>query len=121
MLFRIKMNKQVFKQHKLALRKRRVRSRVTGSLVRPRLSVSRSISQIYAQLIDDVSGKTLASANSLALKGNKVEQAAQVGSEIAKLALDQKIETIVFDRGGYRYHGRVKALADAMREAGLKF
>lgn len=116
-------NKQAFKYNKLQLRKHRVRSRITGTADRPRLAVSRSSKQIYAQIIDDTQGKTLAAADSLKLKakGNKTEVAAAVGKEIAKLAQEKKISTVVFDRSGYRYHGRVKALAEAAREQGLAF
>ncbi|NLC05505.1 MAG: 50S ribosomal protein L18 [Erysipelothrix sp.] len=102
----------------------RVRKKISGTFDRPRLSVYRSNSQIYAQIIDDVKGETLVSASSLDLKlenGGNVEAAKQVGAEIAKRAQDKKISTVVFDRGGYIYHGRVKALAEAAREAGLEF
>lgn len=105
------------------IRRRRVRSRVSGTSSRPRLSVYRSLSQIYAQLIDDTTGKTLAAADSAALKakGTKTELATKVGELIAKKALDSKISSVVFDRGGYMYHGRVKALAEGARSAGLQF
>ncbi len=102
----------------------RVRKNVSGTPERPRLSVYRSNGQIYAQIIDDNAGHTIVSTSSLVLKlenGGNVEAAVKVGTEIAKLALDKDIKTIVFDRGGYLYHGRVKALADAAREAGLEF
>lgn len=117
------MNKQVYKHNKLQLRKNRVRARVSGSSERPRLAVSRSASHIYAQIIDDTSGRTLAAADSIKVKANgkKSEVAHAVGKEIGKQAMDKKIDTVVFDRGGYRYHGRVKALAEGAREAGLKF
>ena len=104
----------------------RVRKNISGTPERPRLNVFRSLSNIYAQVIDDTTGKTLASASSLELKsslangGNK-EAAVEVGKLIAKKALEKNIESVVFDRGGYIYHGKVKALADAAREAGLKF
>lgn len=102
--------------------RRSIRNRVTGTAERPRLSIFRSNKQIYAQLIDDVNGKTLASAGSAADKqdGPKVDQAKKVGQAIAERAKAAGVETVVFDRGGYLYHGRVKALADAAREAGLK-
>jgi large subunit ribosomal protein L18 len=106
-------------------RHRRVRKGVSGSAERPRLVVFRSNRGIEAQLIDDVAGKTLAAASSLGLaksfKGNKVAQAAEVGKALASAAKSAGVETVVFDRGGYLYHGRVKALADAAREGGLKF
>lgn len=103
----------------------RIRKRIKGSAERPRLSVFRSNKQIYVQVIDDLSGKTLVSASSKekeagdAAKG--LGQAAAVGKLIAGKCLDKGIETVVFDRGGYKYHGRVKSLADAAREGGLKF
>jgi large subunit ribosomal protein L18 len=109
-------------------RHHRVRLRVYGSAMRPRLNVYRSVAHIYAQLIDDGSGRTLASASTLEkdlagkLKsGGNVAAAAEVGRLIAERALNAKLTAVVFDRGGYRYHGRVKALADAARERGLKF
>ena len=96
---------------------------MSGTALKPRLTVFRSNTQIYAQLIDDVNGKTLASAPSLGLKDkvNKIEQAAKVGALLAKVAMEAGITEVVFDRNGYLYHGRVKQLADAAREAGLKF
>jgi large subunit ribosomal protein L18 len=106
-------------------RHKRVRKGVSGTAQRPRLVVFRSNRGIEAQLVDDLAGKTLAAANSLGLaksfKGNKVAQAAEVGKALASAAKSAGIETAVFDRGGYLYHGRVKALADAAREGGLKF
>ena len=105
--------------------KRRIRKNISGTSTCPRLSVFRSNKQIYAQLIDDTTGTTLASASSYnhkaAEKGNKIEQAAVVGKEIAEKAIKAGIETVVFDRNGYLYHGRVKSLADSAREGGLKF
>ena len=103
--------------------KAHIRHKVSGTALKPRLTVFRSNTQIYAQLIDDVNGKTLASASSLGLKdkGNKIEQAAKVGALLAKVAMEAGITEVVFDRNGYLYHGRVKQLADAAREAGLKF
>ena len=103
--------------------KRRVRGKISGSAELPRLSVYKSNKEIYAQLIDDKEGKTLASASSRTLKakGNKVEISAEVGKAIAEKAKAAGIENIVFDRNGFVYHGRVKALADGAREAGLKF
>lgn len=106
-----------------ALRKARVRAKVIGSAARPRLSVFRSTNNIYVQLIDDAAGKTLASASSkeITSKSNKVDLAAEVGKLAAKKAQEAGITEVVFDRGGNRYHGRIKSLADAAREAGLKF
>jgi len=104
--------------------KRRIRKTVTGTSSRPRLSVFRSNKQIYAQLIDDTTGVTLASASSLkndaAQKVNKTEQATIIGKEIAGKAKKAGIDAVVFDRNGYLYHGRVKALAEAAREEGIK-
>ena len=104
--------------------KRRVRGKIQGTSARPRLSVFRSNKQIYVQIIDDREGRTLASAGSLgadAANGAKVEQAAVVGKMIAEKAKAAGIEQVVFDRNGYLYHGRVKTLAEAAREGGLKF
>ena len=103
-----------------------IRKNINGVAERPRLSVFRSNKEIYVQLINDATGETLASANSrqkdfVALTGNKSEIAAMVGKSIAQKAKDLGIETCVFDRGGYLYHGRVKSLADGAREEGLKF
>ena len=105
-------------------RHRRVRGKVAGTAGRPRLVVSRSNRGIVAQLVDDSNGKTVVSAGWLqvkSFKGNKTAQAAEVGKLLAQKAKDAKIAGAVFDRGGYLYHGRVKALADAAREGGLKF
>ncbi|MBI5057676.1 MAG: 50S ribosomal protein L18 [Nitrospirae bacterium] len=106
----------------------RVRKKVVGSPNKPRLNVFRSLNHIYAQLIDDYSGSTLVAASSIdkELKGKvktggNVEAAKIVGSLVAKRAADKGIKKVVFDRGGYRYHGRVKALADGAREGGLEF
>jgi len=108
-----------------ARRHRRVRGKVSGTAERPRLVVFRSNRGIEAQLVDDLAGKTLASASHLALgksfKGDKSTQAAEVGKALAAAAKKAGVETCVFDRGGYLYHGRVKALADGAREGGLKF
>ncbi len=105
--------------------KRRIRKKITGTSKLPRLSVYRSNKQIYAQIIDDSKGITLASAssykNKAAEKGNKIEQATVVGKELAEKALKAGIEGVVFDRNGYLYHGRVKTLANSAREGGLKF
>ena len=100
----------------------RIRKCVNGTAERPRLSVFRSNKQIYAQVINDLTGTTLASASSLGLeKLAKIEQAKKVGALIAEHAKTAGIEQVVFDRNGYLYHGRVQALADAAREGGLKF
>lgn len=103
--------------------KRRVRGKISGSAELPRLSVYKSNKEIYAQLIDDNAGKTLASASSRALnaKGTKVEISIEVGKVIAEKAKAVGVETVVFDRNGFVYHGRVKALAEGAREGGLKF
>jgi len=105
--------------------KRRIRKKITGTAVTPRLTVFRSNKQIYAQLIDDATGKTLASAGSLkmddAQKVAKLNQASIVGKAIAEKAIKVGISTVVFDRNGYLYHGRIKSLADSAREGGLKF
>ncbi|MBI2773553.1 MAG: 50S ribosomal protein L18 [Chloroflexi bacterium] len=107
----------------------RVRERITGTAERPRLSVHRSLTHMYAQVIDDATGRTLASASDLDVKTgrspaaqkNKTERAKAVGKLLADKAKAAGISDVIFDRGGYRYHGRIKALADAAREAGLKF
>ena len=104
-------------------RKKHIRKIVHGTPERPRLTIFRSAKHIYAQVIDDESGRTIAAASSLKTDGyggNK-EAAKAVGAEVAKKVLDAKIDTVVFDRNGYLYHGRVAALADGAREAGLKF
>ncbi|MEN3184307.1 MAG: 50S ribosomal protein L18 [Atribacterota bacterium] len=107
-------------------RHRRVRKKVRGTLERPRLSVFRSLKHIYAQIINDDEGRTLVAASSLSpeirgMKGTKTEIARAVGRLIAQKALEKGITKVVFDRGGYKYHGRVKALAEGAREAGLLF
>ena len=106
-------------------RHRRVRTKVRGTAERPRLAVFRSNRGIEAQLVDDDAGKTLASASHLALaksfKGDKTKQAEEVGKALAAAAKNAGVDTCVFDRGGYLYHGRVKALADGAREGGLEF
>jgi len=100
----------------------RIRNKIKGSASKPRLSVYKSNRAIYCQLIDDVNGVTLASASSdKDGKGTKIEIATQVGKKIAEAAKGNNIEHVVFDRGGFLYHGRVKALADAAREGGLQF
>lgn len=108
-------------------RHRKVRAKVSGTPQRPRLAVFRSLAHIYAQVIDDERGRTLVSASSLEpglrekREGTKTEHARLVGRTIGERAREQGIEAVVFDRGGFLYHGRVAALADAAREAGLKF
>ena len=106
--------------------KKRIRRKISGTAARPRMSVFRSNKQIYVQLIDDEAGKTLVAASSRengieTEKITKIEQAAKVGALIAEKAKAAGIETVVFDRNGYLYHGRVKSLADAARNGGLKF
>ena len=104
----------------------RIRKIVSGTEARPRLSVFRSNKEIYAQIVDDVTGKTISAASSrdkdiISSKGTKTEVAALVGKSVAEKAIKTGVKTISFDRGGYLYHGRVKSLADGAREAGLKF
>ena len=98
-----------------------IRKKISGTSARPRLAVFRSNRDIYAQIIDDIKGATLVSASSVNSEGSKMEQAGLVGKLIADNAKKAGIENVVFDRGGFLYHGRVKALADSAREAGLKF
>jgi large subunit ribosomal protein L18 len=118
------MNRKEEKRNKI---KRRIRSKVSGNTARPRLTVFRSNNEIYAQLIDDSTCKTLVAASSTEKtlakeKGkSKVEKAKSVGAAIAKKAVEKGITSVVFDRNGFLYHGRVKAVADGAREAGLKF
>ena len=118
------MVKQI-KRNEIRLRRHfRIRRKVSGTSETPRLAVYRSNKNISVQIIDDVKGVTLAATGSVNLKlaqGGNIEAAKLVGAEIAKLALSKNIEKVVFDRGGYLYHGRIQALADAAREAGLKF
>jgi large subunit ribosomal protein L18 len=122
------MDKLKAKKAKLGRRKRRVRAKVSGTPERPRLCVTRSNTNIYAQIIDDIAAVTLASASSLDAEfkatgksGGNVEGAQEVGKLVAQRALDAGFTEVVFDRGGNLYHGRVKALAEGAREAGLKF
>lgn len=103
-------------------RRRRIRAKVRGSAARPRLAVHRSLTRISVQLVDDDSGRTLAAASTAEAKATvSKDGAAKLGSLIAKKAKDANISAVVFDRGGYKYHGRIQALADAAREAGLQF
>jgi large subunit ribosomal protein L18 len=102
----------------------RIREKLSGTTERPRLNVYRSLNHIYAQVIDDQKGETLVSASSMQLKlktGGNVASAKEIGKAIAEKALEKGIKRVVFDRGGFLYHGRIKALADAAREAGLEF
>ena len=118
MLKKTKKNEERLRRHA------RVRRVVRGTPDCPRLNVYRSNKQIYAQVIDDTTGRTLAASSSLLLKlenGSNVEAARKVGEDIAKKCKEANIESVRFDRGGYVYHGRVQALADGAREAGLKF
>jgi len=108
------------KQFNRAQRKARVRSKIQGTAACPRVSISATLTGIFVQLIDDAQGKTLISSRDTGLKGTKVERAKLLGEKIAKLALEKKIKSAVFDRGSKKYHGRVKALADALRDKGLK-
>jgi large subunit ribosomal protein L18 len=99
----------------------RIRNKISGTAERPRLSVYRSNKAIYCQVIDDLKGHTLVAASSQEVKGTKTEQAIAVGKLIAEKAKASGIEAVVFDRGGYRYHGRVRSLAEGAREGGLNF
>jgi large subunit ribosomal protein L18 len=102
----------------------RIRAKLAGTAERPRLSVYRSLNHIYAQVIDDQQGVTLASASTLALKlktGGNVAAAKEIGKAVAEAAIAKGIKRVVYDRGGFLYHGRIKAVADAAREAGLEF
>ena len=102
----------------------RIRQKLSGTAERPRLNVYRSLNHIYAQVVDDRKGETIVSASTLALKaktGGNVAAAKEIGKVIAERAVEKGIKRVVFDRGGYLYHGRIKALADAAREAGLEF
>ena len=117
------MDKNKEKGIKRGIRHNRVRSRVSGTGQRPRLSVFKANRHIYAQLIDDNTGKTLAAASSLEIKskGKKSEIAKEVGKLVASKAMAKKIKAVKFDRGGFAYHGRIKALAEGAREGGLEF
>ena len=117
------MGSRKFDTRKRWIRHRRVRKNIRGVLARPRLAVFRSSNHIYAQVIDDDRGHTLAAATSLEMKrkDTKTDVAKAVGEKIAQSALSAGVTKVVFDRGGYKYHGRVKALADAARSKGLSF
>lgn len=115
------MNIQKHYQSQRERRKRRTRAQIHGTLLRPRLSVHRSLRFISAQLIDDAHGQTLAATNDRNITGTKMKRATAVGKLIAEMAKQNNIHSVVFDRGAYRYHGRVKALAESAREQGLQF
>ena len=118
------MLKMTSKNKERQRRHARVRRKISGTATCPRLNVFRSNAHIHCQIIDDMTGNTLVACSSVDMKlenGGNVEAAKKVGTELAKRALAKNIDTVVFDRGGYVYHGRVKAVADAAREAGLKF
>lgn len=117
------MTKLQLKAKRYQERKKRVRAKVEGTSDRPRFSVFRSNIHIYGQLIDDIKGKTLVSVSDLGLKekGNKSEVAGRVGEELGKIAIAKKIKIVTFDRNGFAYHGRVKALAEGARKGGLEF
>ena len=117
------MNRHEIKRTRHARRKAGVRKNLLGVPARPRLSVYRSLSHIYAQVIDDLKGHTLAAASTRdeGVQGNKKDAATQAGKLLAERARKAGVEAVVFDRNGYRFHGRVKALADAAREGGLSF
>lgn len=118
------MSLYIRKQARAKVR-RRIRKKISGTAERPRLAVHFSNQNVYAQLIDDVAGRTLAAASTLdkevGAKGASAEAAAKVGAAVAKRAKDAKVGSVVFDRGGFKFHGKVKALADAAREGGLEF
>lgn len=123
---RLVVSNKMANKLKLRLKKKvRVRKKIFGLPERPRLSVFRSGNHIYAQIVDDMSGRVVCEASTRSVKVSEkakgCEAATQVGAAIAKKALDKKVSSVVFDRGGFLYHGRVKSLAEAAREAGLKF
>ncbi len=116
-------NRKLYRRNRIKMRIRKI---VVGSQERPRLAVYRSNKQIYVQLIDDNAGNTMLSVSSAldeiaSKKGTKIEKAQMVGSKIAEIAKEAGIESVIFDRGGYLYHGRIKALAESARKGGLKF
>ncbi len=123
-MIRVKFaNKTKLKRIKRLKKKAKIRKKVQGSAERPRMTVFRSARHIYAQLVDDVTGNTLISVSSLTseAKGKKAEIAKEIGALLGKEALSKNIKNVVFDRAGYLYHGRIKAIADGAREAGLNF
>jgi len=122
------MKQQELNRARMLRRRSRVRGKARGTQERPRLSVHRTLQHIYAQVIDDTTGKTLASASTLSpelkakgIKGGNIKAAEMVGARLAEVALSKGIKKVCFDRGGYMYHGRVKAVADAARKGGLDF
>lgn len=118
-------NREKVKRDKFCLRKKRVRAKIFGTAIRPRLNVSRSLKHLYLQIIDDDKGVTLVSLHDREVKGknklNKLARAKSAGLALAKKALAKKIQVVVFDRGGRPFHGRIKAVAEGAREGGLKF
>jgi len=118
------MNKSILKNKQVARRQARTRAKISGTATKPRLCVFRSNTSLYLQLIDDASGRTLASAHTREIKkakATKTEIAQELGQLIARKALAAKIKTVVFDRGAYQYHGRVQAVAEGARTGGLEF
>ncbi len=117
------MSIQELKAKRYAQRKRRVRAKISGSSECPRLSVFKSNTHIYGQLVDDIKGKTLVSVSDLGSKekGTKTEAAQKAGEELGKIAVAKKIKKVVFDRNGFKFHGRIKALAEGARKGGLEF
>lgn len=116
-------DKNKIKRQKYQRRQRRTRAKLSGTRRQPRLSIFRSLSHIYAQAIDDVKGHTLAAVSDreLKLKGKKSDIALAVGKRLGEILQEKKIQEIVFDRGAYKFHGRVKALAEGLRQSGIKF
>ena len=112
---------KVTKEQQRARRHARIRTKIKGTGTRPRLVIRRTLTNVYVQLIDDTQGKVIAASSSLKMKEKRLEAAKKVGMEVAKAALAKKISACVFDRAGYLYHGRVKALAEGAREGGLQF
>lgn len=119
---RFNFNKHTARRRRARLKNKiRIRKKVKGTPERPRLCVYRSLKNIYAQVIDDVNGVTIASASSKDEKSNSKEIAKKVGEQVAKQAMAKNVEAVVFDRSGYLYHGKIQSLADGARESGLKF
>ncbi len=120
------MNKSKVKNKNRQKRHKRIRGKINGTPEKPRLVVFRSLKHIYAQIIDDINGKTLVNASSLdsslsEVKGNKKDISEKVGEMIASRAIEKKIKKVVFDRNGYKYHGRIKIIAESARKTGLEF
>lgn len=111
------------KELKRSIRKKRIRAKISGTIARPRISVFRSLKHTYAQIIDDENGKTIVGVSDKEIKsgGKKGDRAFELGRLLAQKAKEKKIEKVIFDKSGYKYHGRTKALADGAREGGLKF